>query len=142
MKYKILLKSFLTLALIVSFSSQVYASSEVTGTLSSVATQGGSEVSGTLSNVTIVDNNTISGNVVGGQSSGSSGGSSGGSVLGAGTGGGFGNFGEVLGETNTPGFPATGLLPKDNSIAIKYVVLALSATLMMYAYYRTKKNNA
>lgn len=90
MNYKTLLKSFSILALVLAFSTHIYAS-EVTGNLSSSNTQdtdggssSGSEVGGTLDNGII-----LAGNVSGGSSSGSSRGSSnsgnGGFVLGAST---------------------------------------------------------
>lgn len=113
MKYETLLTSFMTLALIVAFSVQVSAS-EVMGTLSSGITQtgSGSEVTGTLGTGTIASNSTIGGNVVGGSSSGGSSGGSGGgsgSVLGLSTSEGSNNPSLVLGTSNIPGFPNTGL---------------------------------
>ena len=142
MKNKILLKSFLMLALTVAFGVQVYAS-EVTGDLSSSVPQSnsGSEVTGTIDNGNIAGT-TISGTVDGGgSSSGSSGSRRTGSVLGA-SDEEANNGGEVLGATYTPGFPATGLGPnKVAPVTTSLVGLILSfATLMMYAYHRMRIN--
>lgn len=129
MKYKILLKSLMSLALIITFSAQVYAS-EVTGSLSSSITESGSgsEVSGTIGD------GTISGNVSGGSSSSGSSRRGSGAVLGAST-------GEVLGTTDTPSFPTTGLGPEVTPNAISLIGLILSSTtLVLYAYHRTKIN--
>lgn len=146
MKNKTLLKSFLALALMVTFSTQAYGS-EVTGNLSSSTTQGSSvgdsssEVSGTLSSGTIAgivgNSGTISGSVTSGSTS-----SGGGSVRGASTTGQSSDPGQVLGATIAPGFPTTGIGYEVNLGAISIIGLILCFTAILVYVYRRQKINA
>jgi len=131
-------------------SSNIEGGSTVGGTIGGDSDDEGSTVGGTIGGSS--GGSSITGTVGGGTGGGGGGGGggivggtviddNGGEVLGASTGGTNNTGGEVLGTTNTPGFPSAGLGPENTTGLVNLIALILFLTaLVAYSYHGARKS--